>query len=160
MIVTELFKQMTDTDITRIPYKGTGPALTAMLSGEVDLMFGGAINTIPSVKQGQIKALATAGGHRVSILPDVPTVAEAGVPGFVAESWNGVMAPAGTPMPIVHKLSAAVAKALSSPEVRRAVDADGAEAVSSTPEQFNAMIRSEYQRWGKVAKTAHLDVNQ
>ncbi|GAA4332477.1 tripartite tricarboxylate transporter substrate binding protein [Pigmentiphaga soli] len=156
MIVMELFKQMTDTDMVQIPYKGTGPALVAMLAGEVDVMFGGAINTIPSVKQGQLKALAVAGGRRTAALPEVPTIAEAGVPGFKAESWNGVMAPAGTPAPIVHKLSQAIAQAMSAPDIREAVAADGAEPVTSTPEEFDAFIRAEARRWKQVVDKANL----
>ncbi|OWT58137.1 Bug family tripartite tricarboxylate transporter substrate binding protein [Candidimonas nitroreducens] len=160
MIVMELFKQMTHTNMVWIPYKGTGPSLKAMLSGEVDVMFGGALNTIPVVQQGRLKALGMAGGHRVPVLPDVPTVAEAGVPGFEAETWNGVMAPAGTPDAIVSKLSKAIAQAMNEPDVRKAVLADGAEPRTSTPEKFAAFIRAECSRWSKVVEAAHLNPNK
>jgi tripartite-type tricarboxylate transporter receptor subunit TctC len=150
MVTMELLKQMTQTDIARIPYKGSGPAVTAILSGEVDMMFGGTSAVVPFIQRGQLRALAVAGERRSSILPDVRTVAEAGVPGFKAQAWNGVMAPAGTPMPIVRKLSEAIAEILKIPEVRKVVTVGGEETVGSTPEQFTEFIRGESQRWGKV----------
>ena len=160
MIVMELFKQMTHTNIVWIPYRGTAASLTALVAGEADVMFGSAMSTVPFVKQGRLVALGMAGSSRVPALPNVPTVAQAGVPGFDAESWNGVMAPAGTPDAIVSKLSKAIAQAMHEPDVLKAVLADGAEAHTSTPEKFTAFIHAECDRWSKVVETAHLNRNR
>ena len=156
MAVMELFKQMTGTNMMTVPYKGSGPALQALMAGEIDVMFGGALATIPMIKQGMVKALATAGAKRTPLLPEVPTVAEAGVPGFAAESWNGVFAPAGTPAAIIRILSNEIQKALNAPELRTAIGNEGALVVGNTPEQFDAFVRNEHKRWGVVIEAAHL----
>lgn len=160
MIVMELFKQMTGTHMVSIPYKGTGPVLTAMLAGEVDVMFGGAINTLPAVSQGKLRALATAGSKRTQALPDVPTVAEAGVPGFAADSWNGVFAPKGTPPVIVRRLSQEIVKLLQTPEIRKVMETDGAVPVGTTPEQFEAFVKADVERWAKVVQASGIKAQQ
>jgi tripartite-type tricarboxylate transporter receptor subunit TctC len=155
----EMFKQMAGINLNHVPYKGTGPALIGIMSGEVQVMFGGAINTVPQVKNGKIRALAVAGDRRAKALPDIPTIAESGFPGYEANSWNGIVAPAGTPRPIVAKLNAAIVKVLQSPDLRETFTADGAEPVSSTPEEFTAYIRACHAKWAKVIKTAGLKEN-
>ena len=152
----ELFKQMAKIDITHVPYKGTGPTLTGILSGEVQVMFGGAINTVPLVKSGKLRALAVAGDHRAKALPDVPTVAESGYPGYEANTWNGMLAPAGTPRAIVLRLNQEMLKILGTREVIDYMTADGAEPAGNTPEHFAAYLRSEHAKWAKVIRDAKI----
>lgn len=152
----ELFKQMSGAPMTHIPYKGTGPSLTGILSGEVQVMFGGAINTVPQVKNGRLRALAVAGDKRAKALPDVPTIAESGYPGYEANTWNGMLAPAGTPRAIINRLNAEMLKILGSREVIEFMTADGAEPAGNSPEQFGAYIRSEHAKWAKVIRAANI----
>lgn len=150
----ELFTQMAGIRMTHVPYKGTGPALAGVMSGEVQVMFGGAISTTPQVKNGKLRALAVAGSRRSKALPQIPTVAEAGYPGYEADTWNGMLAPAGTPRQIISKLNAAMQKVLSTREVVDYMVADGAEPAGGTPEQFAAYIRGEHAKWAKVIVAA------
>jgi tripartite-type tricarboxylate transporter receptor subunit TctC len=156
----EMLKQMAGVNLNHIPYKGTGPALIAIMGGEVPVMFGGAIATVPQVKSGKLRALAVAGDRRAKALPDVPTVAEAGYPGYEANTWNGIVAPAGTPPAVVNKLNAAMVKVLQMPEVRETMTADGAEPAYNTPQQFGVYLRECHSKWAKVIKTAGLKENQ
>lgn len=156
MLPMEMLKQMAAMDLTHIPYKGTGPALTAMLGGEVQAMFGGAINTILHVRSGRLRALAVAGSRRASGLPDVPTVAESGYPGYAADSWNGVLAPAGTPRALVMRLNADIHKVVQSPRFREIMAGDGADPVVSTPEAFAERIRIDYAKWRQVIEKVGL----
>jgi tripartite-type tricarboxylate transporter receptor subunit TctC len=155
----ELFKQMAKVDITHVPYKGTGPALTGILSGEVQMLFGGAINTVPQVRSGKLRALAVAGDRRARALPDVPTVAESGFPGYEANSWNGIAAPARTPKPIITRLNSEMLRILALKEVVDYMTADGAEPAGNTPEHFAAYIRSEHAKWAKVIREAKIVAN-
>jgi len=155
----ELFKQMAKIDMTHIPYKGTGPALTGILSGEVQVLFGGAISTVPQVKNGKLRALAVAGDRRAKALPEVPTVAESGFPGYEANTWNGIVAPAGTPRIIVNKLNVEMLKILGTKEVIDYMTADGAEPASGSPEQFAVYIRSEHAKWARVIQAANIKNN-
>lgn len=152
----ELLKQMAKIDITHIPYKGTGPTLAGILSGEVQVMFGGSINTTPLVKSGKLRALAVAGDRRSKALSDVPTVAEAGYPGYEANSWNGILAPAGTPRAIVLRLNQEMLKILGTREIIDYMVADGAEPAGNTPDHFAAYIRSEHAKWAKVIRDAKI----
>ena len=152
----ELLKQMAKVDMTHIPYKGTGPSITGILSGEVQVMFGGSINTTPQVKNGKLRALAVAGDRRAKALPDVPTVAESGFPGYEANTWNGMLAPAGTPRAIVMRLNQEMLKILGTREVIEYMTADGAEPAGNTPDHFAAYIRSEHAKWAKVIKDAKI----
>ncbi len=150
----ELLKQMAKFEMTHVPYKGTGPALTGILSGEVQAMFGGAINTVPQVRSGKLRALAVAGDRRARALPDVPTVAESGFPGYEANTWNGIVAPAGTPRAIVARLNAEMLKILALKEVVDYMTADGAEPAGNTPEHFAALIRNDHGKWRQVIRDA------
>jgi tripartite-type tricarboxylate transporter receptor subunit TctC len=155
----EMLKMMSGANLNHIPYKGTGPALVAIISGEVQVMFGGAISTVPQVRSGKLRALAVAGDRRARALPDVPTVAESGYPGYEANSWNGIVAPAGTPRPVLNRLNAAMVKILQLPEIRDYMTADGAEPVPSSPDEFAAYIRQCHGKWAKVIRTAGLKEN-
>jgi tripartite-type tricarboxylate transporter receptor subunit TctC len=155
-----MLKLMAGFDMKSIPYKGTGPTLIAVMSNEVIAMFGGAINTVPHVKAGRLRALAVAGDRRAQALPDVPTVAEAGYPGYEANSWNGIVAPAGTPRAIIDKLNTTIVKVLQLPEVRNFMINDGAEPAYNTPDQFAAFLRTDYAKWAKVIKASGLKDSQ
>jgi tripartite-type tricarboxylate transporter receptor subunit TctC len=150
----ELLKSMAGIDIVHVPYKGSAPALTDVLAGNISMMFVDILSALPHVKAGKLKVLAVTGLKRSAAVPEYPTVHESGVPGFNGNSWLGLVAPAGTPREIVARLSAEVAKALNSPDVRERFLAQGVEPVGSTPEQFAAFIESEIPRWGSAAKAA------
>ena len=155
----ELFKSMTGTTMLHIPYKGSAPALTDLLGGQTNMMFDNLPSSIQHIKSGKLRALAVTSSHRSSALPDVPTVAESGVPGFEASSWFGVLAPAGTPREIVNKINADIVKALSAPEIRERLSGQGAEPVGNTPEQFAAYIKAESAKWAKVVKESGAKVD-
>lgn len=150
----EMFKQMAGVDITHVPYKGSGPAVTDLIGGQVALMFDNIPNVIQHVKAGKLKALAVTTPVRLPHVPDVPTVSEAGVPGYEVGVWFGFAAPAGTPQPVIAKLNSEIVKILRSPEVREKFAAQGVDVVGSTPEQFEAHIRQQAAKWAKVVKDA------
>jgi tripartite-type tricarboxylate transporter receptor subunit TctC len=151
-VSTELFKSMTGTDMVHVPYKGVGPAVTGLLAGQVQIMFGQLPITLPHVKAGKLRALAIASAKRSPAISDLPTVAEAGVPGFEANPWFGVAAPAGTPKEIITKLNTEIVKILNMPEIQQRLTALGAEPVGSTPEEFAAHIKAEIVKWGQVVE--------
>jgi tripartite-type tricarboxylate transporter receptor subunit TctC len=153
-ISMELFKSMAGVDILHIPYKGSAPAVTDLLGGQVGVMFDNVPNVLPHVKAGRLRGLATTGTKRAALAPDIPTVAEAGVPGYEVTVWFGLVAPAGTPREIVQKLNAEVVKILAMPDVRERFLAQGVEPVGSTPEQFGEHIRGQMAKWSKVVQDA------
>ncbi|MDM0069822.1 tripartite tricarboxylate transporter substrate binding protein [Variovorax sp. J31P207] len=148
----ELFKQMAGVDMQHVPYRGSAPAVSDLLGGQIAIMFDNMPSAIPHVKGGKLRALAVTTAKRSPALPDVPTIAEAGVPGYEATSWFGLLAPAGTPAPVVAKLNASILKALADPEVKKKLAEQGAEPHGEKPEQFAAFIESETLKWGKVVK--------
>jgi tripartite-type tricarboxylate transporter receptor subunit TctC len=148
----ELFKFMTGTRIVHVPYKGGAAGITDLIAGQVQLMLESTNSITPFAKSGRVRALAVTSARRTPALPDVPTVAEAGVPGYEATTWTGIVGPAGLPKPIVARLNAELVKAVASPTFREKAAAIGSEPVSSTPEQFGAFIRSEYAKWGEVIR--------
>jgi len=148
----EMFKTATGTDMLHVPYKGSGPAVVALLAGEVSLMFDSISTSLPQVKAGKLKALAVTGETRSPLLPDVPTVQESGVPGFVVNGWYGILAPAGTPPAVVDKLSQAIAQSLREPALRDQLVGYGYAPVGSTPQAFGQLIDSELQRWSRAVK--------
>jgi len=154
----ELFKAMSATDLVHVPYKGSGPALSDLLGGQIQLIFGTILSTFPHVRAGRLRALGVSGAKRAAALPDVPTIAESGVPGYSATSWNGVLTPAGVPQPILRKLNADIVKVVNSAEVRERLSGDGAEPVGGSAEEFSRFIRSEIAKWAKVVKTAGIRV--
>ena len=155
----ELFKLAAGVNIVHVPYKGAGPGQTALLANEVDMMFNGLPSALPHVKSGRLKALAVGGAKRSSLLPDMPTVAESGL-AFNTSGWYGVLAPRGTPRAIVTRLHAATVKALSAPALKQSLEKQGVETVGSTPEQFAALIREEWNKWEKVIRAAGLKVQK
>jgi tripartite-type tricarboxylate transporter receptor subunit TctC len=148
----ELFKVMAGVQITHIPYKGSAPALQDLLAGQVQMMFDNLPPSLPQIKAGKLRALAVTSLARAPALPDVPTLAESGLPGFEASSWFGILAPAGTPAPIVAKLNAEIAKWLATPEAKEKLSKQGANAAGGTPDDFAKHIATETAKWAKVVK--------
>ena len=155
-VAGELFTYMTGTRIVHVPYKGGGPALADVVAGQVQLLFNTTTSTLPFVRSGKLRALALTGAQRSPNLPDLPTVAESGVPGFDVGVWFGFVAPARTPQPIIDRLNAEVVKVTRLPEVRAQFAAQGADPVGGTPAEFGQYIRTEVAKWAKVAKAANL----
>jgi tripartite-type tricarboxylate transporter receptor subunit TctC len=150
----ELFKLMAGVDIVHVPYKGGGPAMLAVIAGEDQVMFSSIVQTVPNIQSGLLRALATGGAQRSPILPDLPTIAEAGVPGYVASDWWGILAPAGTPQPIVDKLHAALEEVLSSADTQKFLNQQGATPVHMSSADFGKYVVSEIAKWGPVVKKA------
>ena len=156
-LLVEYFKLLTSTDIQHVPYRGTGPALIDLLAGQVSMTITGVPPLTPYVKAGRRRALGVSTKHRLTQFPDVPTIEEAGVPGYEVMQWYGIVAPAATPKEIVERFQTEIVKLLKLPEVRERFLIEGAEAISSTPAQFQTFIKSEIARWRPVviASGAH-----
>jgi tripartite-type tricarboxylate transporter receptor subunit TctC len=150
----ELLRVMAKMDIVHVPYKGGGPAMQGFLGGQVDSFFATPVSSISQIRAGRAKAIATTGLKRAALMPDVPTIAESGFPGYEALNWYGYLAPAKTPKEIVDRLSREISKALANPQVVSAMNKTGVEPLSMTPEEFGAYIKREYDTWGKVVKEA------
>ena len=153
-LAMELLMQRTGTRFTQITYKGGGPALIDFIAGQTQVFMTNIVIMLPQVKAGKARALATSSLTRSNAAPDVPTIAESGVPGFNEGAFHGVMSPAGVPRAIVDKLHAEIVKAMRSPEVLDRLTAEGAEVVASTPQEFTARIRGDVDKWAKVIRTA------
>lgn len=149
-LATEYFKMQTQTAIVHIPYRGTAPAVTDLMGGQIQMLFTGAPAVMGQVKNGQLRALAVSSPKRLEALPDLPTVAEAGYKNFEADQWYGVVAPAGTPRDIVLKLNQQINIALNSPELKKRLNTEGAVATPETPEVFGKLIAQEIERWRPV----------
>lgn len=154
----ELFVNQAGIDAPHIPYKGSAPALNDLLGGHVNFMFDSMITTVPLVEGGKLRALAVTGRQRSPLLPDVPTLAESGLPDYEAYGWTGIVVPAGTPKAVIGKLNSAVVEALKDPAVKEAFDKQAAEPVGSSPEEFAAFIRSETDKWAKTIRAAGITV--
>ena len=152
----ELFNSLGQVDIVAVQYKGGGPSLLAVLSGEVGITFPNISEAIPHVKAGKLRVLGVTGSKRSAALPEVPTIAEAGVPGYEFSTWHGMLAPKGTPAAIVSLLNAKVKETLTAPEQTRFFEQMGFEIVASTPEEFAAHLKRESEKWGKVIKERHI----
>jgi tripartite-type tricarboxylate transporter receptor subunit TctC len=144
--------------LLHVPYKGSNPAITALMGGELNLALAGLQTVLPHARSGKLKALAVTGAKRAQIAPEVPTVAESGVPGYAFDVWYGLVFPGGTPAAIVSKMNAEVVKQLKSPEVSKRFASAGVEPQTNTPEQFAELIRREIVTWGKVVKAANIKV--
>ncbi len=148
----ELLRAMAAIKFVHIPYKGTGPATIDVIAGQVQSMSMNVLTALTHVKAGKLRALGVTSSRRAAVLPEVPTIAEAGVPGYEAISWYGLLAPAGTPRRVIDKIHAETARALQLPDVREKLAADGAEASVNRPEEFTAYIRAEIAKWGKLVR--------
>ena len=155
----ELFKSMTGVKMTHIPYKGSPLAVADLVAGEVALMFSPTSTVLPHVQVGRLRALGISTSSRLASLPDLPTIAEAGLPGYETITWFGFVAPAGTPAPVIARLNSDILKVLQSTDVRRTFAAQGIEALGGTPEQFAAYIRDEIAKWAKVIRTAGMRID-
>jgi len=152
----ELLKGMAHIDIVHVPYKGGGPAMQGFLGGQVDSFFATPISSVSQIRAGKARAIATTGSKRAALMPDVPTVAESGFPGYEALNWYGYLAPAGTPKEIVGRLAREIGKALADPKVVAALNKTGVEPQPMSPQEFAAYIKREYDTWGKVVKQANI----
>ena len=148
----EMFRQMAGVDLTHVPYKGSGPAAAALMAGEIHVLFSSTTAVLQHVRSGRVRALAVTGAKRSPVAPEIPTVAESGVPGFEVTGWYGLLAPRGTPAAIIDVLSAAANRAL--PELRSRFADLGSEVVAGTPAQFAAFLRADQARWAKVVKAS------
>ena len=152
----ELFMRMAGFEMTHIPYRGAGPAIIDLIAGRLTMMFNTSGSLMPHVNAGRLRALAVSSGRRFSAEPNLPTVAESGVPGFDVSSWYGLLAPAKTPPAIVEKMNADAVKVLREPDVRQKLENLGLEVVASTPQQFADFIKAEMTKWGPVIKAANI----
>jgi tripartite-type tricarboxylate transporter receptor subunit TctC len=155
----ELLKMMAGLDMVSVPYKGSGPVSAAVLGEQIAVGVVDVPSAIANIREGRLRALAVTTNRRISSLPNVPTFAEAGVPGYESIGWFGMVAPAGTPKAIIDRLNAEAVAALKDPEIAKRAAAAGAEPLTDTPEQFAAFIRSEARKWGQVIKTATVRIN-
>ncbi|HEY6821613.1 MAG TPA: tripartite tricarboxylate transporter substrate binding protein [Burkholderiales bacterium] len=155
----ELFKAYTGVDITHVPYKGGAPAIADLIAGQIPMMFDNVPPLLPHVRSGRIKALAVTSLQRIAVLPDVPTLHELGLKDFDAVGWNGLLAPAGTPRPIVNRIHDEVIRVLRIPEVRDGLTSQGADIVGNSPDEFAAWIRTEVKKWGEVVQRSGAKVD-
>ena len=154
----ELFKSMAGVKITHVPYKGSAPAVTDLMGGHVSLMFDNMPSALPHAKAGKLRGIAVSTLKRSTVTPELPTVAESGLPGFEVNVWFGVLAPAGTPREVVERLNRILVKALQSNDVRERLSSQGAEPIGNTPEQFTAQMKSDLVKWAKVVKAADIKI--
>jgi len=154
----EMFSQVNGLSLQHVPYKGSAPAMMDLMAGRIDVMFDNIPLPLPHIKAGKLRALAVTSAQRSAVLPDMPTLAEAGVKGFDVSSWYGIYAPAGLPRELVLRLNAAFNEALRTPEIRDQLSAQGWSVTGGTPEQFGAFARAEQERWATVVKTANVRV--
>lgn len=152
----ELFKSMTRTDIVHVPYKGSAPAVTDLLAGQVNILFDNTPNVLPHIRAGKLRALGVTTAKRSSFTPELPTVAESGVPGYEVTAWFGIVAPAGTPRDVVAKLNAEVNRVLALPETKERFLKAGVEPTGGSPEDFARHVRAEVAKWSKVVKDADI----
>lgn len=158
-LAAEMFKAAAGIDMVHVPYKGSAPAVADVIAGQVPVLVDSVASSAAQVKAGKLKALATTSPRRLTVLPELPTVAEAGYPGFQSTAWVGLLAPAGTPKAIIDQINAAVLKVMALPETRERMAGFGAEITTSSPEEFAAHIRSEMAKLGKVVRDANIKVN-
>jgi tripartite-type tricarboxylate transporter receptor subunit TctC len=155
----EMFKMMAGVDIVHVPYRGSGPAMVDLVAGRTDMMFDNLPSALPRVQQGSLRALAVTAAGRSRVLPDVPTIAEAALPGYEATTWFGVFAPAKTPPAIVDKLNKAINEALRKPAVIEKIQSMGGEPMTMTPDEFHKLVLSDTEKWRKVVKGANVQVD-
>jgi len=159
-LAIELFLYMTGTKIVHVPYKGQGMALIDVVAGQVSLMMANVISALPHVRSARLRALGVTGSKRTTVAPDIPTIAEAGVPGYEVLQWYGVLAPAATPREIIGRLHGVIAHAVQDPKIRERIVADAGEPVGNLPDEFSAILRADYKKWGDVIRKAGIRVDQ
>ena len=152
----ELMKLLAGIDVLHVPYKGTGPIMPELIGGQVSMTFSTSIDTLAFVKAARVNLIAVTGKQRLPMVPDTPTMAEAGLPGFESLNWNGLVGPANIPRDVLTRLNREIARTLNSPDVKEKVVAQGNFVIGDTPEEFTAYIRSEYDKWGRVVKQANI----
>jgi tripartite-type tricarboxylate transporter receptor subunit TctC len=148
----ELFEAMTGTYMVHIPYRGSAPALQDLIAGRVSVMFDLVLTAAPHVRSGAVRGLAVTGANRSAALPDLPTIAESGIPGYEVSAWFAVFGPAGMPRPVVDRLNAEIARALAAPDLRQRLASQGAETLAGSPDEFAAYLKAEIAKWGKVVR--------
>jgi tripartite-type tricarboxylate transporter receptor subunit TctC len=153
-LAAELLRSMTGVELLHVPYKGSGPALSDVIAGHADLMFANLTAALPHIKSARLRALGVSGSARAESARDLPTIAEAGVPGYTVNAWYGVLVPAGTPSDIIGRLNGELARALRAPDTRTRLAADGADPAPGTPAEFGRLIQSEVATWTKVIAQA------
>jgi tripartite-type tricarboxylate transporter receptor subunit TctC len=156
-VAAELFQQMTQTQLTHVPYKANPPAIIDLVGGQIDMMIVDLTTSLPQVKAGKLKALGVSSPKRSPLVPDLPTIAEAGLPGYEMSYWNAVYAPAGTPAQVVQRINELMQRAMASETVRRFVEQNGMEPFTSTPAELSSFQVAEYKRWGAVIKAAGIE---
>jgi tripartite-type tricarboxylate transporter receptor subunit TctC len=150
----ELFKTMAGVDMVHVPYKGGAPAMVDLLAGQISMTFGDIPTALPHIRSGRLRSIAVTAAQRSPLLPDVPTIAEQGLPGFDVSAWFGVFTTAGTPRPVVNQLNAEIARILRLPDVREKLLAVGMEPVTNSPDEFAAFVQSEIAKWARVVKAS------
>ena len=158
-IAAELFASMAKVKLTHVPYRGVGPAILALLAGEVKLMWASSVAIQPHLKSGRIRVLGVTGRARIAALPDVPTVSESGVPGYVEGNWQMVLVPAGTPRPVVNKLGQEIVRILRTPEVTAQILLTGSDLIADTPAEAAALVKTDLKRYGDLIKTLDIRVD-
>jgi tripartite-type tricarboxylate transporter receptor subunit TctC len=158
-LVGALFEKMSGADLNHVPYKGSNQAMNDVLGGQVKVTFAGVPNVLPNIASGKLRALGVSTAKRYADMPDVPTIAESGVPGYDATIWLGILAPPHTPREIVNKINAEITKVLSTPESRKLMASAGVDVATSTPEQFAQLLKAELDRWGRVVKETGMEAN-
>lgn len=153
-LATELLMEMAGIRMVHVPYKGTGPGLLDLMRGQLQFLFASSTSTMPHVKAGKLRLLGSSSGKRSRVLPDVPTIAESGLPGYDVTGWYAVIAPAGTPKAIITRLNREIGEVLKTHEIQKSMAAGGADAVHSTPEELTALVHYEEERWAKLVKSA------
>ena len=158
-LAAELFKSMTKTDMVHVPYKGGAPAMIDLIAGQTQLVFSSAPTAVPQVKAGKVRALAVTTLKRSTVLPDLPTVAESGLPGYEADNWYGVVTTMGTPRAVINRLNTEIVRAITAPDVKQLLFTQGLEVHTSTPPEFAGYMKSEFDKWAKVIKDAGITAN-
>jgi tripartite-type tricarboxylate transporter receptor subunit TctC len=155
----ELMKLLAGIDVLHVPYKGTGPVMPELIGGQVSMTFSTSVDNLQFVRAGRVRLLAVTGKHRLPMVPDTPTMEEAGLPGFESLNWNGLVGPAGIPRDVLARLNREIVRAVNAPDVKEKVIAQGNFVIGDTPEQFGAYIRSEYDKWARVVKQANIKLD-